>query len=123
MESMKLEVIGGFLRGARKGRKLKPEQVSLRMGRVLGEGVSQSTVYKVERGEINMGLENFLALLYVLNLDPRALIEIAPSCDDPDEAERIGRMAVEKGGDVAWLHVLTPEARERARQLLDEHPD
>lgn len=110
------------MRGARLARNIKPENLSLEMAEILGRNVSQSTVYKLERGDINLGLDLLMAALYVLRVNPWPLVELAWSDEAPAQAELIGREVVEDEEDQAWLRRLDAKGRARVRRFLDNNP-
>lgn len=117
-----MKAVGGFFRGARLARGLKPEQVSLAMADVLGENVSVATIYKIEGGRVNPGLDLVLAMLRVLHVDPAPMLEVARSEETEAQGEAAGRQAVEQGDALDWVRSLSTEERERMRRLIEDNP-
>ena len=70
---------------------------------------------------MNPSLERVLALLYVLKVNPRPLIDLAQGDVTAAQAERVGRQAALDDEDVAWLERLSPEQRRRARRYVETH--
>lgn len=120
--TMNVKAIGGFVKGARLARNMKPEQLSLAMAELLGRNVGIATIYKVERGDINLGLDLLMAMLHILKADPRPLVLLAQGDRSAVDAEKIGRMSI-LADDTAWVNALSEEQREKVRQMLDEASD
>jgi transcriptional regulator with XRE-family HTH domain len=116
---MNAHTVGALFRGVRLARGLKPEEVSLAMGEVLGKSVSVATVYKIEGGRMKPGLERLLALLHVLRVDPSHVIELTRGNEDATEAERIGRELAMN--DAEWVASRTDEQAQRAAEYLSKH--
>lgn len=113
-----MKAVGGFLRGVRKARGLKPEEVALAMAHILGKPVSPATVYKIEGNRINLGLDKFMAILAALQADGRIVARLAVSNETAAQGEELGRQSVE-GNDTTWLALLSPADQDDMQRIID----
>lgn len=126
-----MEAVGGFLRGVREARGMKPADVVRAMRALRDEGFSSGTLGKIERGEMVPRLDLLAPLLRVLRVSATRVQEIALRPElTVDEAAQLGRKFVEQEAgrltddEIELLNDLPPERRRRAieliRQLLAE---
>lgn len=126
-----MEAVGGFLRGVREARGLKPADVVRAMRKLREAGFSSGTLGKIERGEMIPRLDLLAPLLQVLRVSATRVQEIALRPElTPEEAVQLGQRFVEQEAgrltdeEIDMLNQLSPDRRRRAidliRQLLAE---
>jgi transcriptional regulator with XRE-family HTH domain len=112
---MSMEVIGGFLKGAREGRGLSPAEVAAALKQRLGRNVDTTTLWRIETARMTPGSDLLMALLGVLRVSADAMIGVSERDGaTPADGEAAGRLAVSDSDELS-RHLI-----EKMRRLPSE---
>lgn len=106
--------IGGYLKGRREALNMSPAEVVVAMKALLHRNVDTSTIWKIENATINAGSDLLFAFLAVVGGSGAQALDLTRRSVSASEAERIGRMEVQRGSDEVLAKLRQLPADEQA---------